>query len=81
MDSVTEEIIDKATLDVQEFGDPSFEATDVYIITWDGVVIDSWYYSWWYWYYHRGSFQRCTASNHVCILHVTFKNIVSIYYD
>ena len=68
MDSVTEEIIDKATQDVQAFGDSSFEATDVYIITWDGVVIDSWYYSWWYWYYYGGTFQRCTAKDHVSYL-------------
>ena len=66
MDSVTEEIIDKANLDVMEFGDSSFEATDVHVITWDGVVVDSWYYSWWSWYYYYyGGNQRCQAKDHV----------------
>ena len=68
MDSVTEEIIDKATLDVKEFGDSSFKATDVHVITWAGPIIDSWYYSWWNYYYY-GGIQQSTAKDHVSMLY------------
>ena len=67
MDSVTQEIVGKASQDVQLFDGTSFRATDVYIITWDGVVVDSWYYSWWA-YYYNAPYQRCTAQDHVSIV-------------